>query len=162
MVKTLDDLQKIRSIADYQFGRKIGQYLFPENVEILKSKKTGKIRHIHLNGERLATLRPRDGFLILTLTGGKRLLERDQLLFWVMVNEEVAPFIARGENAFAKHVKNAHEEIRPQDEVIIINENHEILAVGKAKLSGEEMIAFQEGVAVHVRNGIGSLEDETN
>jgi predicted RNA-binding protein (TIGR00451 family) len=51
----------------------------------------------------------------------------------------------------------ADDEIRPKDEVIVVNENGEVLAVGRAVLSGEEMKAFKTGVAVKVRRG--SLEE---
>ena len=62
----MDALQKIRSIADYQFGRDAGKKLFPDEVRIVYSKNTGKIRHIHLKEELLATLRPTTGLFILT------------------------------------------------------------------------------------------------
>jgi len=52
-----DSLQRIRSIADYQFGLGVGEKLFPDNVQIEYSRATGRIRYINLNGERLATLR---------------------------------------------------------------------------------------------------------
>ncbi|MEM3703718.1 MAG: PUA domain-containing protein [Candidatus Bathyarchaeia archaeon] len=47
----------------------------------------------------------------------------------------------------------ANSEIRPKDEVIVVNEKGDFLAVGKAVLSGEEMTAFKSGVAVKVRRG---------
>ena len=53
----MDALQKIRSVADYQFGKNTGIKLFPDTVKILYSKNTGKIRHIHLQKELLATLK---------------------------------------------------------------------------------------------------------
>jgi predicted RNA-binding protein (TIGR00451 family) len=51
----------------------------------------------------------------------------------------------------------ADDEIRRKDEVIVLNESEEVLAVGRAGLSGEEMKAFKTGVAVKVRRG--SLEE---
>ena len=43
-----DDLQKIRSVADYQLGKGVGKKLFPDDVEISYSKSTGRIRYVHL------------------------------------------------------------------------------------------------------------------
>ena len=69
----MDALEKIRSIADYQFGRGTGKKLFPDEINIVYSKNTGKIRHIHLKKELLVTLRPTTGLFVLTLAGAKRL-----------------------------------------------------------------------------------------
>lgn len=73
---------------------------------------------------------------------------------WVRVLEEAVPFVTEGRNVFAKHVVDADKEIRPQEEVIVINGKDEVLAVGRAILTGEEMKAFKRGVAVRVRRGV--------
>ena len=115
-------LQKIRSVADYQFGRGVGAKLFPDVVYIVYSKNTGKIRHIHLNEELLATLRPTTGLFILTIAGAKWLIhEVNPLRYWVKVNDEAEPFVSKGRSAFAKHVTAADTEIRPNNEVTVIN-----------------------------------------
>ena len=64
-------LGKVRSVADFQFGKGVGAVLFPEGVEFEYSKRTGRIRFINLNGERLATLRPTDGLLSLEIKAAK-------------------------------------------------------------------------------------------
>jgi len=150
-----NDLQKIRSVADYQFGKGVGEKLFPSEVRIVYSKRTGRIRHVYLEGERLATLRPTNGLFSLTIAGAKRIIERVKpQRLWVRVSEEAEPFVVKGKSVFAKHVIDADEEIRPQEEVIVMNEKGEVLAVGKAMLSGREMKAFERGVAVRVRRGV--------
>jgi predicted RNA-binding protein (TIGR00451 family) len=68
--------------------------------------------------------------------------------------DEAEPFVAKGRSAFAKHVIDADEEIRPNDEVVVINGKSEVLAVGRALLSGKEMKEFHRGVAVRVRRGV--------
>lgn len=149
-----DSLRRIRSVADYQFGKGVGVNLFPKKVEILFSKRTGRIRYVYLGGERLATLRPTDGFLSLSIAGAKRIVENvDSVECLVRVQEDVAQFIARGGDVFAKHVVEAGKAVRPKDEVIVVDGNGEVLAVGRAVLSGEEMKSFKHGVAVKVRHG---------
>lgn len=151
----MDALQKIRSVADYQFGREVGTKLFPDNVRIVYSKNTGKIRHIHLGKELLATLRPTTGLFVLTLAGAKRLArEVKPLRCWVKVHDDAEPFVAKGRSAFAKHVIDADDEIRPNEEVIVVNRKDEVLAVGRALLSGKEMKEFSRGMAVRVRRGV--------
>ena len=149
-----DDLLKIRSVADYQFGRDAGTRLFPDEVIISHSKNTGKIRHIHLDEELLATLRPTTGLFALTIAGAKRLIQGiDSLRLWVKLEDFAEPFVAEGRSAFAKHVIDADKEIRPNDEVVVISQKNEFLAVGRALLSGAEMKAFGRGIAVRVRRG---------
>jgi len=149
------DLQKIRSIADYQFGKSVGEKLFPDSVKIVYSKRTGRIRYVYLRKKRLATLRPTNGLFSIAIEGAKRIMNRtDSPRLWVQIKEEAMPFVAKGRSVFAKHVVDADVEIRPQEEVIVINGKGEVLAVGRALLTGEEMKAFNRGVAVRVRRGI--------
>jgi len=146
---------KIRSIADYQLGKGAGDALFPDNVNVVFSKRTGRIRHIYLGRDLLATLRPTDGMFSLTIAGAKRLMQAaNSPRLRVRVSRDAAQFIAEGRSVFAKHVINADPEIRPQEEVIVLDEDNKVLAVGKAILTGKEMRAFKKGVAVRVRKGV--------
>jgi 7-cyano-7-deazaguanine tRNA-ribosyltransferase len=72
---------------------------------------------------------------------------------WVKVNEDAEPFVSKGRSTFAKHVVDADEALKPQDEVVVINVLGEVLAVGRAQLSGKEMKEFSRGIAVSVRRG---------
>jgi len=149
------DLRRIRAIADYQFGPGAGEALFPDEVEVVRSRKTGRIRHIYLNGSLLATVRAEDGLLSLTIHGAERLSSFLGERHKVVVSEEAAPFVAEGRSAFAKHVLKADPGIRPGDEVLVVAPDGRLLAVGRAVLSGREMLAFKRGVAVKVRAGVG-------
>jgi predicted RNA-binding protein (TIGR00451 family) len=151
----LTALRRIRSIANYQFGKDTGKKLFPDEVKIVYSKRTGKIRHVYLDRELLATLRPTNGLFSLTIKGAKRTMKNvKKQRLWVKVTAEAEPFIAKGKSVFAKHVVDVDSEIRPQEEVAVINEKNEVLAVGRAMLTGKEMKTFKRGVAVRVRRGI--------
>jgi len=148
-------LQKIRSVADYQLGKGAGKALFPDRVNIVFSRRTGRIRHIYLQSQLLATLRPTDGMFSLTVAGAERLFRGVKPpRLWVRVQKEAEPFIAKGKSVFAKHVVDADDEIRPQEEVAVLGEDYKVLAVGKAVLTGREMRAFKHGVAVKVRRGV--------
>ena len=147
-------LRKIRSVADYQFGKGVGKIVFPEDVEIARSKGTGRIRYVYLDGKRLVTLRPTNGLFSLSLEGARRIVDGVKPLpMWVKIQNEAVPFVIRGRSVFAKHVVDADEEIRPKEEVIVLNEENEVLAVGRSILTGREMKAFKRGVAVKVRRG---------
>jgi len=141
-------------VADYEFGKGVGTRLFPETVKIIFSKKTGRIRYIYLEGKRLATMRPTDGLFSLSISGAKSIVEKTRSAkCLVVVRNDVSKYIAEGGDVFAAHVVKADDEIRSKDEVIVVDEDGDVLAVGRATLSGEEMKAFKRGVAVKVRRG---------
>jgi len=149
-----DVLTRIRSVADYQFGRGVGRVLFPEGVNVAFSRRTGRIRYVFLNGERLVTMRPTDGLFSLSVAGAKRVAGATKCC--VVVRDDVSKFIAEGGDVFAVHVVGADDEIRARDEVVVVEGGGKVLAVGRAVLSGEEMRAFKRGVAVKVRRGCES------
>ena len=149
-----NSLAKVRSIADYQFGKGVGAMLFPSNVEIQYSPRTGRIRFINLNGERLATLRPTDGVLSLSIKAAIFMAEKTSFAkCFVTVKNDVSKFIAAGGDVFAVHVVKVDAEVGAKDEVIAVDEDGQVLAVGRTLLSSEEMKAFKTGVAVKVRHG---------
>jgi predicted RNA-binding protein (TIGR00451 family) len=151
----MENLGKVRKIADYQLGKGVGQALFPENAKITFSRTTGRIRHIYLKGRLLATLRPTDGMFSLTINGARRLVrEACSTGLLVKVSKDSEPFIAKGKSVFAKHAFEVNPEIRPQEEVTVVGEDNKVLAVGKAVLTGREMGLFKRGIAIRVRRGV--------
>ena len=146
-------LRRVQTIADYQFGRGVGIGLFPEDCTYIFST-TGRIRQILFGGVRLATVRASDGRLTLGIEGAKRL--RTILPapgYRVVIRDDVAEFVAQGKNAFAKHVVAADPAIRAGDDVLVVAGNDRLIACGSAVVSGTEMLAFNYGVAVRVRQG---------
>lgn len=152
-------LDVVRAISNYQFGMNVGEQLFPDGVVIEVSKRTGKPKRVYLDGKLLATVRSNDGLIALTVEGAMRL--RTSLppgRFRVIVSDGAARFIAEGKSLFSKHVLEADPKILPGDEVIIENDKGELLAVGKAVISGCEMGKFRRGLAVKIRKvGGGTL-----
>jgi uncharacterized protein with predicted RNA binding PUA domain len=147
-------VRRVQTIADYQFGSLAGTALFPDGCEFTLST-TGRIRQILFEGKRLATVRAWDGRLTLGIEGARRL---HTILpapdYRVIIRDDVAEFVAQGKNAFAKHVVSADPRIRAGDEVLVVTADDRLIACGTALLSGEEMLAFNYGGAVKVRQGI--------
>ena len=112
-----------------------------------------------LDGKRLATLRAHDGRLTLGLAGGKRLYEALPVpVGRVVLREDVVSFIAGGKNLFNRHVVMADPEIHAGDEVLVTDGEGRFIAIGEAMVSGQEMLAFDTGMAVSVRHGIQKEE----
>jgi 7-cyano-7-deazaguanine tRNA-ribosyltransferase len=149
-----DDERRVKYMADYQFGSGSGEALFDGDLNIVKSKKTYKIRHVYHKEELIATLRASDGVLVLGREGARRLhgyLPYPQNR--VIVNEEAEPFAVEGKSIFAKFIIDCDSDIRASEEVLIVNSKDELLAFGKSILCGPEMMDFNTGQAVKTRKG---------
>ncbi|RUM33700.1 MAG: pseudouridine synthase [Archaeoglobus sp.] len=154
-------LRTVRLIADYQFCRGAGKALFPETCEFILSS-TGRIRQIVDDGVRIATLKSDTGLLTLSIEGAIRLHRAFKYpAFRVCVSSNVSEFIAAGKSVFSKHVVDVWNEIRPGDEVIVVNEEDELLSTGRAVLSAIEMLEFMRGVAVETRQGILKVKSKS-
>lgn len=151
-------LDRIRTIADYQFGKGVGAILFPDGVRFIMGR-TGRVRQVLEGDKRIATLRASDGFLILSAYGGQKL--KDALPYpkkRVVMNADAAPFVAKGKTAFSKFVIDCDPEIRALEEVILVDVDDNLLATGQALLCAAEMKAFKKGTAVSVRYGVKGKE----
>jgi predicted RNA-binding protein (TIGR00451 family) len=149
----IEDLDRLRAIADFQFGNGAGALLFPEGTWIEYSKNTSKPRHISIDDTLLANYRPTDALFTITIAGAERLNKLSDYSGYVVVIDAVLEFIEQGKNLFAKHVQEVGLGIRPGDEVIIRDSTGYVAAVGKAILTSEEMVRFKKGIAVKTRRG---------
>ena len=152
---TKDDVKKVKAIADYQFGMGAGEALFKGNINIEKSKKTGKIRHIYDGKVLIVNMRASDSYLILSKEGAKRL--HNAMPYpqnRVVVNEDSVPFALDGKSVFSKFVVECDENIRSKDEVLIVDEDDKLLAYGKSLLGACEIEQFETGQAIKTRKGM--------
>ena len=160
-----ETLADLRVGADYQFGSGAGVALFPPGTPItIRRSSGGRPRQIidgnvddtpgSAEGDRIVSYAT-DGRFTLGELGGRRIRAAfDPPRHRVAVGDESEPFIREGRNAFAKFVVDADEGIRPGDEVLVLDDDDDLLGVGRAELSGAELAAFDSGVAVKVRVGV--------
>lgn len=150
----LHELRRIRVVANYQFGRHASR-AFPKTLLITRSPNTHRIRHIFQNGKLLATYRPKDGLLALSIAGGEALLRIFKPpRLRVQVVPGVEEFITKGGNVFCKHVQKVDPELRPAEEVLVVDDKDRLLAVGRSFFNAEELLSFKNGVGVKVRHGV--------
>ena len=150
------DVIRAKAIANYQFGVDVADAMFRGKIDIVKSRKTGKIRNVISDGEHILSLRAGDGLYTLRPEGAVRILERiPSPRMRVIVNDDSVPFVSEGRNAFAQFVLDADDEIRPMEEVIVVDKDDKFLATGRALLIKSEMKSLKKGIAVKVRTGSG-------
>jgi archaeosine synthase alpha-subunit len=134
----IPDLRRLRykAMADYYFGQGTGDVLLAGSVVV-------RGREIQDENKRpLAAITP-NGTLALSLAGAKRL---ESLNGYTVT---IGDFLPKG-SLLAPGVIDADEQIRPGDEVIIMGEK--AFGVGRAKMSGWEMVESRRGVAAELRH----------
>lgn len=150
------DADKIRAkaVARYQFGIEAADALFREPVELVTSRKTGKIRNVISDGEHVLSMRAGDGMYTLRMEGAKRILSAVPAPHMrVAVSDDAVPFVSEGKNVFCQFVLSCDPEIRPMEEVIVTDKDDKPIATGRAFLVESEMRQMRKGMAVKVRSG---------
>ncbi|MXV60858.1 PUA domain containing protein [Natronorubrum sp. JWXQ-INN-674] len=147
-------LRNLRTIADYQFGAGAGAALFPSADSLtIKRTTSGRPQQVHADAGRIVSFGT-DGRFTLGLEGGRRLHEAlAHPAYRVVVDDESEPFVRDEKNVFTKFVLEAGAEIRPGDEVLVVHERGELIAVGTAQLGADTIEDFETGMAVNVREG---------
>jgi uncharacterized protein with predicted RNA binding PUA domain len=150
----------LRTVAAYQYGAGAGRALFPEDeTHRVERSNTGRPQQVRReDGKRLVSV-GLDGRVTLGPAGGQRLV--DALEFpraRVVVGDESEPFVRDGKNVFAKFVQTVDGGVRQGDELAVVHENGDLLAVGRAELDAESMRDFEAGMAVMVRSGVEAAD----
>ncbi|XRO74993.1 tRNA guanosine(15) transglycosylase TgtA [Methanocaldococcus sp. 28A] len=150
------DAIRIRKMLQYQYGFDIIDDELIDKINVVRSKTTGRLRQVlDENGEILFSIRSNDNFLIPSEKGAKLLWKKIPFpRYRVVVNKEAEKFAREGRNVFAKFVIDCDEELRPYEEVLVVNEDDELLAYGTVILNSIELKEFDYGLAVKVRGGI--------
>jgi uncharacterized protein with predicted RNA binding PUA domain len=146
-------------IADYQFFPGAGSLLFPTDVDIYTSPRTGKIKEIRNRNVRIASLNPKSGFFSLSIEGARKLVGKKGSPVAV-IKSSIISEVSRGGNVFAKHITDAEPGIRAGNEAIVVSEDSSLVAIGRSLLSGDEAKKFKHGIAIKVRRGVNCRHDE--
>jgi len=156
-----DDIAGLRTVADYQFDEGAGEVLFPPDEEFSVTRtSSGRPRQIRADGDRIVTYGT-DGRFRLGIEGGRRLQDGlDGGAYRIVVGDESEPYVRDGKNVFAKFVSSADGGIRPRDEVLVEHVDGPLLAVGRAELPGDAILAFETGMAVRVRESIPETDSD--
>ncbi len=134
----------LSAVADFQFGSGARDLLVPKETRF-KGKIYNMIMCFDQRAQTCSFLGS-TGSIILTLEGGRRIRELGR--YWVRFEGDRI----RGSSIFAMGVNQADPEIRPGDEVIVLDQNDDVIAVGRSEMSGREMCMLDRGIAVALRH----------
>ena len=148
------DVALARKILDSQFGDGCGRALVQNDkiVVLNKSPALDRMDEIIIDGRVQGTLRydPGEGYkFILRMVGAQR-IEDILTKNWVEVDPGAVDPIKKGANALCVGITEASPGIEIGDEVVVMNSDKRAIAVGKAKLSGKDMVGGK-GVGVKTR-----------
>jgi len=135
--RTYRYFENIRKVFDFYFGAGAGEAVLPEDGQV----KGSKMLRLFIGNQQTGTFK--DGVISVTPFGMQRIYDSLNA-YWVKID-----FDLRGD-VFAIGVDEADPAIRPDDIVGIVRDG-QVVGVGKAVLSGEEMVRSKKGVAVKVR-----------
>jgi archaeosine synthase len=140
-------LDTLRATADYQFGLGAGQLLIPDAAHL--KGKIYRMVLVNLDRTQLCAFVSDQGVLSLTIDGAKLLAPLQR--YWVRFKGSEV----KGGSLFAIGVDEADPNIRPGDEVYILDMDNQVIAVGRSEMSGQEMCHQQRGRAVTLRHKVG-------
>ncbi|MCK5038133.1 MAG: DUF5591 domain-containing protein, partial [Thermoplasmata archaeon] len=153
------DIMRVKAVADLQFGKGASNILFNGEITLKKSRKTKKIRNVMVDGEHILSMRAGDGFFTLKPGGAARLhtgFPSPKLR--VMVDKETSEFNREGKNVFAKFILDADPDLIPGDEVLVVDDDDKLVAIGRTMMVRDELLAFNTGMGIRVRQGIPLIE----
>lgn len=108
----------------------------------------------------MLTLRPTNGLYTLSLFSAEKIIENTKPpRLRTIIKNEVAEFIKKGRNVFCKHVIGIDNNLRALDEVIVVNEDDELLGIGRLKIPVPYIKTFKKGIAIKIRKGINKLKN---
>jgi len=150
------DLLRAKAISRYQFGTEATDVLFRGNIELVVSRKTGKIRNVISEGEHVLSLRAGDSLYTLRMEGAQRIISAVPApKMRAVVMDDAVPFVSEGRNVFSQFVLSCDDSLVPMDEVIVTDSEDKPIATGRIILTSDEMRSFKKGVAVKIRSGSG-------
>ena len=149
---TPEEVERLRAIADYQFGEGAGECLIDDNALVGVSPNTLRIREVYgAEGVLLATLRANDYLYSLGVEGAKRLLSCfDPPRLRAVIDPSRVPH----KSVPTEAVLEVDDELRAGDEVIVVDPEDRLVGVGRLRLSPLEIKAGVRGEAVRLRKRV--------
>jgi phosphoadenosine phosphosulfate reductase len=150
------EIDLINRLSDEQFGSPL---IIGERVVVLnKSPYDDRMEEIIVDGEVVGSIRYELEYLrwvlLLRLGGARRIFankDRSKLKNWVLIDEGAEKFILSGSSVLAPGIADADPDIEEMAEVVVLTHDGQVLAAGRARMTGAKMLEKGKGVGVKVR-----------
>lgn len=154
------DVELINHTVRKQFGIE----LIPQGklVVLNKAPYEDRMDEVVFDGAVMGTIRfeleKMEWVFIPRLDGAKRLVRGTKS---IIVDKGAVDFIIKGASVLAPGVNEADASIVEDDEVIVLTQDEEVIATGRARMTAQRMLTHEKGMAVKTRwNGRPQTEDE--
>jgi len=135
-------ISNLKTVADYQFGNDTGDILFSNNIKI--KGKYPKNLQVFRDKRLIATVSSKTGFLSILPDVAQEIVDK------TLVKLEFGAEYVSGSNIYAPGCIHADENIHPDDEIFIIN-NNQVIATARALVSGLDMNKMTSGSLAEVK-----------
>jgi len=150
-------LKRVIDAIDRQFGEGVGKKVLPADKTVVMNKVSSldAMYEVIVDGYILGRLRfdiPKLEYTyILSLEGGRRIGSASKQK-WVSCYDGVLKFLKDGANLLLPGIQGCDSSIQIGDEVWVIDSNGIVIAVGTARMSGDEMAKSEKGFAIKIRD----------
>ncbi|MCE4613191.1 MAG: hypothetical protein F7C07_05100 [Desulfurococcales archaeon] len=125
------DLLTIEAVLAYQFDYRVARAIAGLEGLLVEYSRRGKIKYVYWGNERILTRRPTDGLFTLSITAGRIVAANSKTpRFRVIVEKGYRPL----GSVLVKHLVDLDENLRPGDEVIIVDPGDNLIGVGRLRL----------------------------
>ncbi len=144
------DIDLINRATERQFGIK----LVPDGrlVVLNKAPYEDRMDEVIFDGAVMGSLRfelEKMGWVFIPrLEGARRLVKGRN---WIIVDKGAVDFIIKGASVLAPGVNDADAGIMENDEVIVLTQDIEVIATGRARMGAQRMLSHEKGMAVKTR-----------
>jgi 7-cyano-7-deazaguanine tRNA-ribosyltransferase len=158
------NVRQTRAILEWVHGRDGAQAIFQAGLTGERSARTGRLRTISKDGQRLFTI-GNDGLPRPTWIGGQLVHKlRPFPAQRIVADPDSSPFIQEGGSLFSKFVRGGDSSLVPGSSALVVDESDRLLGVGRLVLAPPEMGRIARAVAVrivaHARRPEGEPADE--
>ena len=142
-------LERIYAILLYQFSGRVAEALTSGRITYRLAR--GDVREVYRDGQLILVRRPTDGLFSISLAAGeliRRAEEPPRFRVVIRGDREI-----RG-SVLARDVVGVDEGLRPGDEVLIVDENDNLVGVGRMRVPPIMLNGLERGEVARVRKRV--------
>ena len=141
------NVKRALMIIAYLYGWGAAVKVAELKPEVAYNPVLKRVKHVKAGGRVLFSIRASDGLLIPTIDGARLVDSR------IVVSREAAKFASEGRNIPAKAIKGVVNVVQNMD-AAVVDEDGNIVAVGRLLVSPGELNGLSRGFVVKVRHHV--------
>ncbi len=141
------DARQRHALLAWNWGETVAEDLERENLTVQRSRRTGRLRTLRVDGSPAFVVGD-EGIPRPTWRGAKMLHAATcSPAARVRVEPDAVPFVREGKTLFSRFARAEDSSLRPGSSALLVDEDDQLLAVGRLMLTPHELGRFRRGVA---------------